>query len=227
VVRIQVRSKLSETPSGVATVIHCKESDFKEMTHLAVIIVHPARQAGSDSAEAGAIVNAWLLSHDAARELRPKPGKVQYIRVTQLIRDSLPNGVLDIKSLVAAVAEAPLDFLTPRALDQTRSAARPSRESSSSAGTDAAASVGTPLIRKTPGVSGGTACVGDTRIPVWTLWRFKELGLTEAQLLEAYPSLTLQALSTAWDYARRDPQEIAEAMRRQGGSRARKQQASA
>jgi|SRR5437867_307274 len=224
VVRIQVRSKLSKTPSGVASVIHCKESDIKEMTHLAVIIVHPARRAGSDSAEAGAIVNAWLLSHDAARELRRKDRKVQYIRVTQLTRDPLPNGVLDIKSFVAAVAEAPLDFLTAGA---SRTLARASRERPSSGSTDADASAAALPVQKTPGLSGGDACVGDTRIPVWTLWQFKELGLTEAQLLEAYPSLTPQALVTAWDYARLNPHEIAEAITRQGRIRARKQQASA
>ena len=75
-----------------------------------------------------------------------------------------------------------------------------------------------PPIRKTPGVCGGEACVRDTRVPVWTLWRLRELGRTDAQLLEDYPSLTPQDLAAAWDYARRNPDEICEAIARQGRS---------
>ena len=78
------------------------------------------------------------------------------------------------------------------------------------------------LIRKTPGVAGGSACVRDTRIAVWTLWRLRELGRTDAQLLEDYPSLTAQDLSAAWDYARRNADEIRDAIARQGRGPTRK-----
>jgi uncharacterized protein (DUF433 family) len=77
-------------------------------------------------------------------------------------------------------------------------------------------------IRKTPGVSGGAACVRDTRIAVWTLWRLRELGRTDAQLLEDYPSLTAQDLTAAWEYARQNPAEVRDAAARQGIPRARK-----
>ena len=78
------------------------------------------------------------------------------------------------------------------------------------------------LIRKTPGVAGGSACVRDTRIAVWTLWRLRELGRTDAQLLADYPSLTAQDLSAAWDYARRNADEIRDAVARQGRGPTRK-----
>jgi type III restriction enzyme len=45
-------------------------------------------------------------------------------------------------------------------------------------------------IQKTPGVCGGNACVRDTRIPVWTLQRLRELGRTDRELLDDYPTLT-------------------------------------
>ena len=73
-----------------------------------------------------------------------------------------------------------------------------------------------PPIRKTPGVCGGAACVRDTRIAVWTLWRLRELGRTDAQLLQDYPSLSRDDLAAAWDYARRNAREIQDAIARQG-----------
>ena len=76
-------------------------------------------------------------------------------------------------------------------------------------------------IRKTPGVCGGSACVRDTRIAVWMLWRLKELGRTEPQLLDDYPDLTAGDLAAAWDYARQRPDEIRDAIARQGRAPAR------
>ena len=78
-----------------------------------------------------------------------------------------------------------------------------------------------PLIRKTPGVCGGSACVRDTRIAVWMLWRLRGLGRSDAQLLEDYPSLTPHDLAAAWDYAGRHAGEIRDAIARQGRSPAR------
>ena len=71
-------------------------------------------------------------------------------------------------------------------------------------------------IRKTPGVCGGNACVRDTRIAVWTLWRLRTLGRTDAQLLKDYPALTAQDLAAAWQYALQNRDEIREATERQG-----------
>ena len=74
-------------------------------------------------------------------------------------------------------------------------------------------------IRKTPGVCGGNACVRDTRIPVWTLQRLRELGSSEQDLLVDFPALAPSDLSAAWEYVRLNPSEIAEVIARQGPDR--------
>lgn len=197
-VRIQVWSKLTHTPGGTASVIHCKKSDFELMTHLAVVLIHPG---GKDNAPLqGTIVDAWLMTSDAAAELRKKKGATDYIRVSQLRTPPLPEGVVSIRTVLAAAADTPLN---PTAVFGTSGGQR-------------------DVIRKTPGVSGGSACVRDTRIPVWTLWRLKELGRTDAQLLDDYPALSKDDLAAAWAYADANREELAEAVRRQGGSPGRK-----
>lgn len=70
-------------------------------------------------------------------------------------------------------------------------------------------------INKTPGVMGGEACIRDTRIPVWLLVSYSRLGLSEAQLLNNYPSLTATDLVNAWSYASANPDEIDRAIDRQ------------
>lgn len=65
-----------------------------------------------------------------------------------------------------------------------------------------------PGIEKTPNVCGGDACITRTRIPVWSLVNSKRLGLTDAQLLESYPTLTQDDLRNAWNYYRGNRQEI-------------------
>jgi uncharacterized protein (DUF433 family) len=64
------------------------------------------------------------------------------------------------------------------------------------------------LIRKTPGVSGGEACVRSSRISVWTLVNSRRLGLSKRQLLADYPTLTADDLHAAWEYYVLHPQEI-------------------
>ena len=61
-------------------------------------------------------------------------------------------------------------------------------------------------VYKNPRVAGGDACVGSTRIPVWTLARYRQLGRTDEQMLSDFPSLTARDLAAAHE------QEIAEAM---------------
>ena len=63
-------------------------------------------------------------------------------------------------------------------------------------------------ITKTPGVSGGVACIGDSRIPVWTLIQLKQLGRTDDQLLGDFPSLTPIDLDAACAYYRAHTLEI-------------------
>lgn len=58
------------------------------------------------------------------------------------------------------------------------------------------------LVKKTPGVCGGSACIQGTRIPVWYL------GLTDSQILRRYPSISAIQLSAAWEYAAANEAEI-------------------
>ncbi len=70
-------------------------------------------------------------------------------------------------------------------------------------------------IRKTFDVMGGEACIRDTRIPVWLMVSYQRLGLSEAKLLENYPTLSATDLANAWAYAEAYPEEIEMAIRRQ------------
>jgi uncharacterized protein (DUF433 family) len=63
-------------------------------------------------------------------------------------------------------------------------------------------------IRKRPGVCGGRARIGDTRIPVWSLVIFKRRGVSDDQLLQFYPGLTLEHLRLAWEYYDSHREEI-------------------
>ncbi|WP_233258475.1 DUF433 domain-containing protein [[Phormidium] sp. ETS-05] len=70
-----------------------------------------------------------------------------------------------------------------------------------------------PGIEKTPGVCGGDACIGNTRIPVWLLVSFRRSGCSDAQLLEGYPTLGVADLENAWAYAETHADEIEKAIR--------------
>jgi uncharacterized protein (DUF433 family) len=63
-------------------------------------------------------------------------------------------------------------------------------------------------IKKTPGVCGGIACVGNTRIPVWVILGYRRLGCSDAELFKCYPHLTAADLVNAWAYADGYPEEI-------------------
>jgi len=68
-------------------------------------------------------------------------------------------------------------------------------------------------IKKTPGVCGGDACVGNTRIPVWSLVCDRRLGASDAVILESFPHLTAADLVNAWAYADAYPAEIEQAIK--------------
>ncbi|CBN57261.1 MULTISPECIES: DUF433 domain-containing protein [Kamptonema] len=68
-------------------------------------------------------------------------------------------------------------------------------------------------IKKTPGVCGGDACIGNTRIPVWVLVGYRRLGCSDAELLKCYPHLAAADLVNAWAYADAYPEEIETAIR--------------
>ena len=70
-------------------------------------------------------------------------------------------------------------------------------------------------ICKTPGVMGGEACVRETRIPVWLLVSYARLRLSEAKLLDNYPTLTARDLVNAWSYASAYTDEIDRAIAQQ------------
>ncbi len=63
-------------------------------------------------------------------------------------------------------------------------------------------------IEKTEGVCGGAACIRQTRIPVWVLENARRQGVSEADLLLNYPSLTAKDLANAWDYFSLHTEEI-------------------
>ena len=65
-----------------------------------------------------------------------------------------------------------------------------------------------PGIDHTPGVSGGEACIVRSRIPVWVLVQASKLGMDEADLLRAYPTLRAEDLANAWAYYRSNREEI-------------------
>ncbi len=67
-----------------------------------------------------------------------------------------------------------------------------------------------PGIEKTPGVSGGDACIAKTRIPVWSLVNARRLGMTDKEILYNYPTLVAEDLKNAWNYYRANKEEIDE-----------------
>ena len=74
-------------------------------------------------------------------------------------------------------------------------------------------STGAIGIKKTPGVCGGDACVGNTRIQVWVLVGYRSLGCSDAELFKCYPHLTAADLVNAWAYADAYPEEIEQAIK--------------
>lgn len=82
-----------------------------------------------------------------------------------------------------------------------------------SSGVHGQMAVACPGIVKTPGVCGGSARIIRTRIPVWTLERMRQLGLTEAEILRSYPTLRAIDLVQAWSYAEAHRGEIEQDIR--------------
>lgn len=70
-----------------------------------------------------------------------------------------------------------------------------------------------PGIDSDPQICGGAARLSRTRIPIWTLARSRQLGISEADLLHAYPTLRAEDLANAWSYERAHREEIETAIR--------------
>ncbi len=69
-----------------------------------------------------------------------------------------------------------------------------------------------PGIEATPGVVGGVARIVRTRIPVWVLVNYRQLGWSEARILENFPDLRAADIVQAWAYAESHREEIAKAI---------------
>ena len=69
-----------------------------------------------------------------------------------------------------------------------------------------------PGIDTHSNVAGGAACIVRTRIPIWVLEQARSLGASDAQLLQAYPSLRAEDLANAWAYVRTHTDEIAQSI---------------
>jgi uncharacterized protein (DUF433 family) len=68
-------------------------------------------------------------------------------------------------------------------------------------------------IQKTADVCGGDACIRDTRITVWGLVEWKKLGLTDPEITSRIQGLTEADLQAAWDYYKKNTEEIEQAIR--------------
>jgi uncharacterized protein (DUF433 family) len=66
----------------------------------------------------------------------------------------------------------------------------------------------TSWISRKPDRCGGDACIRETRIPVWVLEGYRRLGLSNAEILRAYPSLSAADLEVAWEYVAAHTEEI-------------------
>jgi uncharacterized protein (DUF433 family) len=65
-----------------------------------------------------------------------------------------------------------------------------------------------PGIESNPGVNGGDPCIVRTRIPVWLLVQARNMGVSEAELLQDYPALRAEDLANAWAYYRENRGDI-------------------
>ena len=70
-----------------------------------------------------------------------------------------------------------------------------------------------PGIDSNPDICGGEPCIVRTRIPVWVLVQSKRLGMSEADLLHAYPTLRAEDLANTWAYSRTHRDEIEQQIR--------------
>ena len=68
-------------------------------------------------------------------------------------------------------------------------------------------------IQKTPGVCGGDACIRDTRITVWGLVEYRQLGLSDDEIKRRVQGATSADLEAAWEYYGQNHTEIDEAIR--------------
>jgi uncharacterized protein (DUF433 family) len=69
-------------------------------------------------------------------------------------------------------------------------------------------SIDFPGIEKIPNVCGGSACVIRTRIPVWSIVEYMQMGVGKEKLLLNFPTLRSQDLANVWAYYDANKEEI-------------------
>jgi uncharacterized protein (DUF433 family) len=65
-----------------------------------------------------------------------------------------------------------------------------------------------PGIVKTKGVCGGSACIVRTRIPVWSIIEWQQMGCSNAKILKIYPTLQTSDILSAELYYEQNTAEI-------------------
>jgi uncharacterized protein (DUF433 family) len=68
-------------------------------------------------------------------------------------------------------------------------------------------------IEVDPEIAGGEPRIVGTRIPVWLLEQSRRLGVSEPELLQAYPVLRAEDLANAWAFVRAHSKEIEQQIR--------------
>jgi uncharacterized protein (DUF433 family) len=69
-------------------------------------------------------------------------------------------------------------------------------------------SVEFPGIEKTPRICGGSACIIRTRIPVWSVIEYMQMGVSQEKILINFPTLRPQDIANAWAYYDANKAEI-------------------
>jgi uncharacterized protein (DUF433 family) len=70
-----------------------------------------------------------------------------------------------------------------------------------------------PGIESTPDICGGEPRIVRTRISVWLLEQSRRQGMSEAEILAAYPTLRAEDLANAWAYVGSHPDDVARQIR--------------
>ncbi len=73
-------------------------------------------------------------------------------------------------------------------------------------------------IHKTCGVCGGEPCVRNTRYTVAGLVQWRQLGLSDLQIMHHHPDLSQPDLDAAWDYYHHNADEIDRAIKDDEGA---------
>jgi uncharacterized protein (DUF433 family) len=68
-------------------------------------------------------------------------------------------------------------------------------------------------VEKSPDICGGDARIRKTRITVWGLVEWRNLGLSDAEILQHLPDLTQADLEVAWAYYGQHQKEIDQSIR--------------